>query len=151
MVFYVILVIASFFLDEEKIESLKKRGVGHIIISVAILVVTIFSFYSIDGLKTKEKTKNFRPTIQQWKVALPYIDQTLNRNFNVKEEPIKSIYIVTVNAQDRNAAILEAKKKFLSENGPKPFLKNAEKTPYLMFTLEYDSIVENVENNTSNN
>lgn len=151
MMLYVILVIVSFFFDEESV-GLKLRVGGHIVVSTIVLIVTVSAFTYMTGLNEAPKQSEkkvpvnvpvaVKPVFSKWRVAFPYIDQTLNRNFGVKDEPIKSVFIVVVDASNRQGAVTQARDVLLSEKGPSPFVKKAEKTPYTMMPLDAEVTAE---------
>lgn len=151
MMLYVILVIVSFFFDEESV-GLKLRVGGHIAVSTIVLIVTVGAFTYMTGLNEAPKQLDKKEPVRlpvatqavssKWRVAFPYIDQTLNRNFGVKEEPVKSVFIIVVNAADRQGALTEARGAFLSEKGPMPFVKKIDKTPYTMMPLDGEVTAE---------
>lgn len=146
MMLYVILVILSFFFEDENI-GLRLKTIGHIAVSVVVVAVTLYAFMYVDGLVPAEAkvagTNAHDP--KTWKVALPYIDQTLNRNFAVRESVIRSVYVAVVPAKDRNGALAEARKIFNSNEGPHPFVSKAERSPMNLVLLESDAVVEPVQ------
>lgn len=89
MILYVILVILSFFFEDEGV-GLKVKTVGHILVSTVVIAVTVYAFTSVNGLKPC-KTE-ISSTNNKWQVALPYMDTTLNRNFGTKNIAIKKKY-----------------------------------------------------------
>lgn len=135
MMFYVILVVISFFLEDEK----TGRGLklwGNIVVSLAVIGITWYAFINIDGLKATNKIPSAK-----WTVALPYIDTSLNRNFAPKNEPIKNIYIKKIEASSRLEAISLVKQDFYSK-GPNPFVPKTEKSPITMIVLDAEAVVE---------
>ena len=141
---YVVLVVLSFFFEEEGAHRML-RTIGHLFVSAIVIIVTIYSFTSVEGLMPAKEAP--QPVVQQqatekWRVALPYIDSALNRNFGVREAPIQSVYIVEVAAASRSEALQAAKQSFFSASGPQPFLPRTEKTSLTMFVLEGEAVVE---------
>lgn len=153
MMLYVILVIVSFFFDEDTV-GLRLRAVGHVAVSVIVVVVTIGAFTYMSGLnrgpiepkaESPSKIESKPPAVAtKWRVALPYVDQTLNRNFGVRDNPVKSVYVVAVQAADRDAAISMAKEEFFSERGPTPFVEKSKKTPFTMMIIESEGVAEHL-------
>lgn len=148
MMTYVILVVLSFFFEEEGVH-VRIRTVGHIMVSLAVFVVLFFAFFYVPGLKKpqeatsvqRQENEEANPT---WKVALPYVDSTMNRNFGVKDKLMISSYVLEVTAKNRSEALAAAKKKFRSEDGPAPFVKNAEKSEANLWLQESDAVIEMV-------
>lgn len=143
MILYVILVILSFFFEESGVGR-KLKTIGHMSVSVVVVLVTFYAFFAVDGLKpspTKAATENkIQPTV--WRVALTYVDTSLNRNFGVKSTPLQSSYVTEVSGPNRYEAIRVAKAQFYSETGPLPFVDKAEKNPVSMIILENSIVVE---------
>jgi hypothetical protein len=101
MILYVILVVISFFLEDEGVGQ-KLKLWGNILISIAVVSVTCYAFLSFDRLKVDAKsngTKAEKTQSFKWLIALPYIDASLNRNFASKNEVIRNIYIVQTTSQ----------------------------------------------------
>lgn len=138
MILYVVLVILSFFFEDESVERKLRTG-GHITVSLIVLAVTLYAFFQVDGLKPcTTSTKS----VQNWRVALPYMDTALNRNFGAQKTPIQSVYIIDVPAASRIEALQAAKMSFFSEKGPSPFVAKVEKNPLTMIVFENDVVIE---------
>jgi hypothetical protein len=135
MMLYVILVILSFFFEDDGVGRILKIT-GHMVVSLVVVGVTFYAFLAVDGLNST--------TTQNWRVAFPYIDTTLNRNFGVKATPIQSVFVVEVSAASRIEALNEARTTFFSEKGPSPFVAKVAKTPLTMVVIEGDAVVESV-------
>jgi len=135
---YVILIILGLFFEEEGTHR-KLRVIGHIAISIIIILVTFYAFFNVDALKPNKVSSQ---TTQNWRVALPYMDMTLIRNFGVKDDPVQSVYIFEVSATSRLEALNLAKKSFFSEKGPNPFVAKTKKTQHTMVVLEGNIVVE---------
>jgi hypothetical protein len=142
MMLYVILVILSFFFEDDGVGRTLKAA-GHAGVSLIVLAVTFYAFLAVDGLKPPPTMATIQPA-QKWRVALPYIDTTLNRNFGVKATPIQSVYIVEVSTASRFEALKAARTTFFSEKGPDPFVAKVEKTPLTMVLLEGNVVVESL-------
>ena len=142
MILYVILVILSFFFEDEKVVR-KLKTAGHLFVSFVVIAVTFYAFLFFDGLKEKEfPHPSEGGKYLQWRVALPYVDTSLNRNYAVKDELLLSSYTTTVSATSKIEAIAVAKDNFYSDKGPKPFAARVEKTKLSMVTIDSDAVVE---------
>jgi len=137
MILYVILVIFSFFIEENNV-GLRVRTAGHVTVSLVIVGVTLASFMKIDGLRGPVGDGSSA----RWRVALPFVDATLNRNFAVRLSPVQSVWVTDVTANGRSAAIDSAKARFYSVTGPKPFLDRTEKSPVSMIVLDASVVAE---------
>lgn len=158
MILYVILVIVGFFLEDDKVDR-KVKVAGHSIVSVVIFCVTFYAFFGVEDLKASEKDLSKEvisvvpqsveqsPKVQEttWRVALPYMDAGLNRNFGVKSTPIQSFFLTTVPGKTRREAIGAAKKEFYSERGPLPFVDKMEKNVLSMIIIEDSIVVEPID------
>jgi hypothetical protein len=142
MIMYVILVILSFFFEDEGVGR-KLKTAGHIWVSLTVLVVTLYAFLGVKGLASTEP-KTIIQSAQKWRVALPYMDTSLNRNFGIKAAPLQSVFIEEVSAPSRLDALRAVKANFFSEKGPYPFVAKVEKTPLSMVVLESDAVVESL-------
>lgn len=141
MILYVILVILSFFFEDEKVGR-RLKTVGHLFVSGVVIAVTFYAFLAFDGLKeTSYQAESAKSNIK-WRVALPYVDTSLNRNFGVKDRPLLSSFTITVNATSRLEAIAIAKDIFYGEKGPMPFIAKGEKNRLTMVIIESEVIVE---------
>ena len=80
--------------------------------------------------------------VEQWRVALPYTDTSLNRNFGVKDAPIRTIFVVEVSSKSRLEVIRAAKENFYSSKGPSPFNARTKKNSITMIILESEAVVE---------
>lgn len=141
MIVYVILVILSFSLEDDDV-GLNVKTVGHLAVSAAVFGVTYYAFFHVDGLRSRPPDAANASAEMIWRVAIPYIDQSLLRNFGVKSEPLHLSYVVEVKANDREKAQLLAKERFWSDDGPKPFLAKADKTPATFILLESEAVAE---------
>ena len=145
MILYVILVVLGGFFEEESV-SRKFRTAGHIVVSIIVIVVTCYAFLGFDGTKDTNKTYTTlgagAQAVEQWRVALPYIDTALNRNFGVKSMLIKSIFVVEVSSKSRLETVNAAKENFYSSKGPSPFNARTEKNSITMIILESEAVVE---------
>lgn len=137
MILYVILVIFSFFIEEKNV-GLRVRTVGHVGVSLAVIAVTILSFLEVDALKGPVDDT----ALVSWRVAIPFVDATLNRNFAVKVSPVQSVWVVEVRAGSRPSAVDSAKVQFYSDRGPKPFLEKVEKSPVSMIVIDAGVVAE---------
>jgi hypothetical protein len=137
MIIYVILVILSFSLEDDDV-GLRVKTVGHLAVSAAVFGVTYYAFFHVDGIRSKANAS----ADMVWRVAIPYIDQSLLRNFGVKSELLHLSYVVEVQANDREKAQLLGKERFWSDDGPKPFLAKAEKTHATFILLESEAVAE---------
>jgi hypothetical protein len=141
MIAYVILVILSIFLEEDRITKPLKIW-GNIVITGVVVAFTCYAFLGVDALKSDEGgSAHGEPN---WKVSLPYVDATLNRNFAVKSDPLLSSYVVQVSASNRTQAIAHAKYSFFGEKGPKPFAVKSEKSKFTMMIVEEDITAEHI-------
>lgn len=152
MIMYVILIVVSFFLEEENIgENLKT--IGNIFVAVVIVGVTFYAFLYFDGLKQLKSSNKTNSSTNEvmgsWRVALPYVDMSLNRNFAAKSEPIRSLYVSNIRAKNRFDAIEKAKLEFFTEKGPTPFVVKTEKNRLNMIIIDSDTVVEQLKNENS--
>lgn len=150
MILYVILVVTSFFFEDDKAE-ITHKFMGNLLISIIVISVTLYAFLGFEGLKEKPAADNganttAQPRMFSWKVGVPYLDTSLNRNFNAKTESIQSFYVVEVTAVSREDAIKQAKLIFFSDKGPVPFVPKAEKTIWSMIVVESQMIAERISN-----
>ncbi len=148
MIFYVILVILSIFFEDNSVDG-TIRTFGHIALSITVFIVTYYAFFKYDGLKVTTTSTAKAEVVEresQYRVALPYIDASLNRNMAVKTDPIVNLYLTTVTAKNENQAIRSAEVKFYSTDGPQPFVSKAEKNKLTMVVLNGDAVVEKVIN-----
>lgn len=145
LIFYVILVVVSSFLDNDNVTD-NIKSIGHIGISVAVLIVTCYAFLGFEDLKYNKSlaSKLDQSTAKKWKVAIPYIDMSLNRNFSVKISPVQSYYSTEVTASSRPEAILNARSIFYSEHGPAPFLPKTEKSVISMVIVDAGIVTEEI-------
>ena len=97
-----------------------------------------YAFWGFDGMKVPNKIS----ATKKWRVALPYMDTSLNRNFGIKNDPIKSSHVVEVSSGSRFEAVQDAKADFYSAKGPTPFNTKTEKNSITMIILEGDVVVE---------
>jgi hypothetical protein len=137
MILYVILVVLGGFFEEESVGR-TFRTAGHIFVSLIVVAVTCYAFWGFDGIKVPNKIS----TTKKWRVALPYMDTSLNRNFGIKNVPIKSSHVVEVSSGSRFEAVQAAKEDFYSAKGPTPFNTKTEKNSITMIILEGDVVVE---------
>lgn len=141
MILYVILVVYSFFLENDNVD-LKPKLAGHIIVTLVVLSVTFYAFLGHAPLQPASAEVCVDVAPQKWRVALPYIDYSLNRNFAVKSEPIVTSYVVEVQGLTRQEAIQNAREKLYSESGPKPFLGKQEKNEMSVIVVERNIVAE---------
>jgi hypothetical protein len=143
MMLYVGLVLFSAFLEEDHV-GLKLKKYGHIGVSFLVVAITVYAFFWVDAEKVKNEMQAAALASQQrtWKVAIPYLDQTLNRNFGIKDLPIQSVFITITTAENRVTAIKAAKEIFFSTNGPSPFMSKVAKSPSTLVILEADVVAE---------
>lgn len=140
MLMYVILVVISNFLEDEHVDVALKTA-GHVIVSVVIISITCYAFLNDSYIKSD--TIKTQPVISnKWKVALPYMDTSLNRNYSVKTDIIKSVYVCEVEAKTKPEAIISAKEMFYSEKGPNVYLPKIEKSPISMIVLDVEIVAE---------
>lgn len=140
LVMYVMLVIVGFSLEDEKFGR-RVKVVGHLGISLAVLAITAFAFLGLDSLRRQHPNT---PREMAWRVAMPYMDQTLHRHFGVRDNPITSVWVVTVPADNRDDAVVQATQRFLSPQGPRLFHAGAERTTLNLLLLESQIVVESV-------
>jgi hypothetical protein len=141
MIVYVILVILSIFLEEDRTTKRLKIW-GNILITCVVVAFTSYAFLGVDALRNEDGVSvNGEPN---WRVSLPYVDATLNRNFAVKSDPLLSSYVVHVAASNRTQAIAQAKSFFYGEKGPKPFAVKSEKSKFTMMIIDEDITAEHI-------
>lgn len=146
MMLYVILVILSFFFEDDNV-ALGVKKWGHIGVSVVVLAVTLYAFLEVDGLKVKKAlvASPAAPIEARWRVALPYIDQSLNRNFGVRDAPVRLVFVAPVSASSRVGAVQAAKEHFRAESGPRPFSNKAERNLSVLMIIESDAVAERLD------
>jgi len=143
MMLYVILVVVSFFLEGNNIgRSIK--ALGHSAVSIVIFGVTIYAFLIYDGLKptAAQPCDALENRERTWKVALPYLDTSLNRYHGAKHDVILSFWSDEVNATSKADAIIAAKKRFQASDGPTPFQVKQEKTLVSMVVIDEKVVAE---------
>lgn len=138
LVVYVMLVIVGFSLEDEKFGR-RVKVVGHLCISAAVVGITAFAFLGLDGLRPKPQAVSQEAV---WRVAMPYMDQTLHRHFGVRDNPITSVWVVTLPATDRDLAVQAARERFASADGPRLFLPGAERSPLNLLLLDGQIVAE---------
>lgn len=142
MLMYVILVVISNFLEDEQVGT-RIRTIGHILVSVIIFSLTSYAFLNANAIKAAaEQSKSEKAAT--WRIALPYMDTSLNRNYSVKNDILKSVFVCDVQGITKSEAIQTAKRIFYSQNGPNPFLPKTEKSPISMIILEIEIVAERI-------
>lgn len=146
IILYVILVVVGFFLEEDRVGTPVKKF-GNLLVSLIVLGVTLLAFFKVDGLKGPDPlpVRQIEPHASveaAWRVAVPYFDMSLNRNFDVEKDPLKSLFVAEVVASTRVDAIASAKSAFYSGTGPAPYLPKARKTAISMIVLEAEIVAE---------
>ena len=143
MMLYVILVILSFFFEDDNV-GLKVKVWGHVGVSLVVFVVTFYAFLAVDGLRVKKEAilTPLKPAEVRWRVALPYFDQSLNRNFGVRDTPVRLVFVTPVSASNRDDAIRKATLQFRTESGPRPFSNKAERNASVLMIIETDTTAE---------
>ena len=84
MLTYVILVIISNFLEDEQV-GWKLRTFGHITVSIIIFSLTSYAFLNANAVKFATE-QNAVEKEARWRVSVPYMDTSLNRNYSVKSD-----------------------------------------------------------------
>lgn len=140
LVMYVMLVIVGFSLEDEKFGR-RVKVVGHLGISVAVLCITAFAFLGLDSLRPQHPPA---PKEMVWRVAMPYMDQTLHWHFGVRDTPITSVWVDTLPADSREEAVKQATQRFMSAQGPRLFQAGAERTTLNLLLLEGQIVAESV-------
>lgn len=146
MMLYVILVILSFFFEDDNV-GLRVKVWGHVGVSIVVVAVTFYAFLAVDGLMVKREKPELvaKPAEGRWRVALPYLDQSLNRNFGVRDVPVRLVFVAPVSGASRDEAIKAAKDQFRSEAGPRPFSNKAERNSSVLIVIDTDAIAERSE------
>jgi len=143
MIMYGSLIIMSAFLEEEGVGR-KLKTIGHVVVSCLVVLVTLAAFTQVHGLKSpiSKDSQTGVPVTQKWRVSLPYVDISLNRNFGIKSKLVQNVYIVEVSGKSRLEAIQIARSQFYSDQGPMPFNSKTPKTDMTMIIREDNVVVE---------
>ena len=154
MISYMLLLICSALLDTigTKFQD-KSRFTAHMVI-IGIVVLATIVLHATVLSKVYEREKGWgalisklktAPTVPSYRVAIPYIDLTLDRYLGRgKMEDIKFVYIAKVTAISREEAIEKAKAKFWGSDADsmKLFSQNKEKNLYNVSVFGDEIFVE---------
>jgi hypothetical protein len=121
MMVYIVLVVIGSFLDPVGVRFRNNTRLAlHIIIIAFIVVITIVSYDKLlpKSNHEEEKTKAQVLPAKHFKVALPYIDQTLYKYVGAGRMQGEHLYFsASVDAQSRDEAVLKAKELAIGDTG----------------------------------
>ena len=154
LVSYMLLLVCSAFLDTIGIRfSDKSRFTAHLVIIGIVILATIILHAKVLS-KVYEREKGWEaiasklkasPTVPSYRVAIPYVDLTLDRYLGRnKIEGIKFVFITKVTAPSREDAVEKAKAKFWGSDPDslKLFSQGKEKNLYNVSVFSDEIFVE---------
>ena len=150
MMAYVVLVVISSFLDPVGAKFRENTRLALHLFIIAFVVTTTLVSYEKVLPKTKAEQSQAKSTVtavRQFKVALPYIDRTLEKHVGVGRMRDTLLYFSTiVESTSRGEAVLKAKEIALSDKrgSIRPFNPSQKRTAPMIQVMSDQAIVEQI-------